>query len=303
MKHKSKILSWIPSIFFFIALIAISGIGTAVNVSFELQSVVWVSFLISLCLRLVVNISSKYIGADLCVQTDSKKSYVDKPRQNFVLLSQSIDYATFEDWIIATNLKTKIDIYKEKKQNQLNKVNNKLRKIDLQIIKDKKGKKRFKFENKKKIIEAENTEEFIKSNIAYIRIKYNKLNAKDFETESELANKAQKTYSFNAPLENAKGIAKGLPLMLFITAFGSLLAYNISVGQINALSLCYDLASILWLSINGYYKIGKGIIQKLIGVYNDRAEVVSRYINEMPADRSRAYKLLEILKSKVCLKV
>lgn len=302
MNKKSNILGYLPSIVLYVVLIIISGIGTAIQFGFDLKEVIWNAFLISFVLRLMLNVFSKYIGADLCFQIYINKSYVLTPKKDFTLLSQSIDYGNFESWITSENLKTKIGLYKEKKQKQLNAVNDKLRKISLLIIKDKHNRKKIKYENKKKIIEAESTEAYINENIAYLKLTYKKLNAKDFETESELTNSTNNSYSFNASWETTKAISKGVPIMIFTALFGGLLSYNISMGQINALSMCYDLATILWFAINGFHKIGKANIQKLIGVFNQRKTVLSRYINETPADRSKAFNLLLILKKEKTLK-
>ena len=60
---------------------------------------------------------------------------------------------------------------------------------------------------------------------------------------------------------------------------------------------------ILFNATSGYVALGKKNIQKLIGVYNDRTEILSKYINQAPPDRSRAFRLLEILDEKPAEKV
>ena len=79
-----------------------------------------------------------------------------------------------------------------------------------------------------------------------------------------------------------KGITKGLPLIFFVSLFGSMLTYNITMGSINAISCLYDIAMIIFHATSGYVALGKKNIQRLIGVYNDRSEVLSKYINQAP---------------------
>jgi ABC-type lipopolysaccharide export system ATPase subunit len=60
------------------------------------------------------------------------------------------------------------------------------------------------------------------------------------------------------------------------------------------MSCLYDIAMIIFNATSGYVALGKKNIQRLIGVYNDRSEVLSKYINQAPPI-SRAFKLLEAL--------
>ncbi len=293
-----KILTYLPSLVFFIILIAMSSLGTLIQFNFDIQQIAWETFIVGFSLRFLLNAMSRYIGADTCYNLERAKPYVQEPKERFVKLSRAIDYGTFEDWIDGENLLTKIRIYKEKKTKKINRIKRSIRKFTT--------KNRLKHKNKydviinklnerKAFLESEITEEYINENISYLRIRFRRLKAKDFETESEVANTAKKTYSINAPFETVKGITKGLPLMFFVSLFGSMLTYNITMGSINAMSCLYDIAMIIFLATSGYVVLGKKNVQKLIGVYNDRTEVLSRYINQTPSDRSKAFKLLEAL--------
>lgn len=295
-----KILGFIPSILFFIILMVMSGIGTLIQFQFDITQIIWMTFFISFALRFLTIALSKYIGSDTCYNIEKLKPYVQEPKERFIKLSRAIDYGTFEDWIDKENIQTKIHIFKEKQTKKLNSINAKIRKIKIKNSLNKK--KRYdnriaKLNSQKEYIEFELTDEYINDNIRYLKIWFiKKLKSKDFETESEIANTSRKTYSMNSSYETVKGIIRGVPQILFITLLGSAITYNITVGNINAISFLYDLAMILWYAINGYMGLGKKNIQKLIGVYNDRTEVISKYINSVPTDRSNAFKLLEALK-------
>ena len=293
-----KILAYLPSLILFIILIAMSGLGTLIQFNFDIQQIVWETFIVGFSLRFLSIAMSRYVGADTCYNLERVKSYVQEPKERFVKLSRAIDYGTFEEWIDGENLLTKIRIYKEKKIKKINRIKRSIRKFTTKNRlkhKDKYGAKINRLNEKKSFLESELTEENINENISYLRIRFRRLKAKDFETESEVANTAKKTYSINAPFETVKGITKGLPLMFFVSLFGSMLTYNITMGSINAMSCLYDIAMIIFNATGGYVVLGKKNVQKLIGVYNDRTEVLSRYINQTPSDRSKAFKLLEAL--------
>ena len=295
-----KILAYLPSLVFFIILIAMSGLGTLIQFNFDIQQIVWATFIVGFSLRFLLNAMSRYIGADTCYNLERAKPYVQEPKERFVKLSRAIDYGTFEDWIDGENLLTKIRIYKERKIKKINRIKRSIRKFTTKNRLKHKNKYDIiinKLNERKAFLESEITEECINENISYLRIRFRRLKAKDFETESEVANTVKKTYSINAPFETVKGITKGLPLMFFVSLFGSMLTYNITMGSINAMSCLYDIAMIIFNATSGYVALGKKNIQRLIGVYNDRSEVLSKYINQAPPV-SRAFKLLEALKDK-----
>ncbi len=293
-----KFLRYIPSAVFFIILIVMSGIGTLIQFNFDIKQIVWVAFLISFILRFALNAMSRYIGSDTCYNIEKEKIYVQEPKERFIKLSKAIDYGTFEEWIDAENLTAKIDAYKNKITKKINRIKRKIR-----IITSKntlKQKKRYTekiktLKERQPFLESEITDEFIKENINYLRVRFRKLKARDFESESEIENSQKETYSINVSFETFKGIVKGLPVMFFISLFGSMITYNIAMGSINAMSCLYDIAMIIFNASIGYVGLGKKNIQKLIGVYNSRSKVLSRYINQTPSDRSKAFKLLEAL--------
>lgn len=302
-----KIMGFIPSAIFFLILMVMSGIGTLIQFDFDINSIIWVAFIIGFVLRFLTVAMGKYIGSDTCYNIEKGKPHVQTPKKRFVSLSQAIDYGNFEEWIDAQNLLIKTSIYKEQLQKRINKISAKIRKVTSKNRLNKKKsreKKIAKLEEIKSYLQEEITEAFIKENIDYLcfywrrffrKIRFKKLNAKDFETESEIANTSKKTYSINVSYESVKGIAKGFPQMLFISLLGGMITYNIAMGSINAISFLYDIAMIIWYAINGYVGLGRKNIQRLIGVYNDRSEILSKYINQAPPDRSKAFKLLEIL--------
>lgn len=295
-----KILGYLPSLVFFIILIVMSGIGTLIQFNFNIQQIMWATFIVGFSLRFLLNAMSRYIGADTCYNLERVKPYVQEPKDRFIKLSRAIDYGTFEEWIDGENLLTKIDIYKEKITKKINRIKRSIRQVTTKNRlkhNDKYDVKLNKLNEKKAFLESEITEENINENISYLKIRFRRLKAKDFETESEVANTTKKTYSINASLETVKGITKGLPLIFFVSLFGSMLTYNITMGSINAISCLYDIAMIIFHATSGYVALGKKNIQRLIGVYNDRSEVLSKYINQAPPV-SKAFKLLEILEKK-----
>lgn len=295
-----KILSFLPSVIFFLILIVISGIGTLIQFQFSISAIIWITFIISFGLRFLTIAMSKYVGSDTCYNIEKEKPYAQEPKKRFVKLSRAIDYGTFEDWIDGENLLTKIGIHKEQITKKINKIKRKARRLTSKNrlnFSKKTELKINKLKEQKDYLAEELTEAFINENIDYLRIRFKKLNAKDFETESEISNTAKKTYGINPAFENIKGIAKGFPQMLFISLFGCMITYNVTMGSINAVSCLYDIAMILWYAINGYIGLGRKNIQKLIGVYNDKSTVISKYINQAPNDRSRAFKLLEVLEN------
>ena len=293
-----KFLRYIPSAVFFIILIVMSGIGTLIQFNFDIKQIVWVAFLISFILRFALNAMSRYIGSDVCYNIEKEKIYVQEPKERFIKLSKAIDYGTFEEWIDAENLTAKIDAYKNKITKKINRIKRKIR-----IITSKntlRQKKRYTekiktLKERQSFLGSEITDEFIKENINYLRVKFRKLKARDFESESEIENSQKETYSINLSFETFKGIVKGLPVMFFISLFGSMITYNIAMGSINTISCLYDIAMIILNASMGYVGLGKKNIQKLIGVYNSRSKVLSKYINQTPSDRSKAFKLLEAL--------
>ena len=60
-----KILAYLPSLVFFIILIAMSGLGTLIQFNFDIQQIVWATFFVGFSLRFLLNAMSRYIGRHL----------------------------------------------------------------------------------------------------------------------------------------------------------------------------------------------------------------------------------------------
>ena len=167
-----KILGYLPSLVFFIILIVMSGIGTLIQFNFNIQQIMWATFIVGFSLRFLLNAMSRYIGADTCYNLERVKPYVQEPKDRFIKLSRAIDYGTFEEWIDGENLLTKIDIYKEKITKKINRIKRSIRQVTTKNRlkhNDKYDVKLNKLNEKKAFLESEITEENINENISYLK--------------------------------------------------------------------------------------------------------------------------------------
>lgn len=273
-------MTYLPSVILTLILIALSGLGTLLQFNFSLKDIVWITFLISLGLRIVSTFLSKYVGANLSYNKALYSEEMQTIKANFIKSGIDIDRDAFETYVADYNLEQKKKAYKAKKG--IKKQNIKTKKNTLVFLNQLECKERRtrKIERlSKKVEEIENilSDEYVDKNIAYIKVKYKKVRSYYFLSPSEDYIDNSVRYSMNFSKESTKEIIKSLPLTVALAFFSSLLAYDAVMGTINAVSILFDIGNMIFNFILGWVIVGKRTAAKMMNAYINRQTFLSKF--------------------------
>ena len=272
-KIKAGIMTYAPSVILSLILLAMSGIGTLLQFNFSFQEVVWTTFLISLGLRLLSNTLSKYVGSNLSYNKALFSNEMQKIKHDFILSGENINREEFEKYVNQYNLEKKKEAYKTKKRAKIQILKTKLSALmfanNLYSTKRRLNKiDRLKTKIEK--IKSISSDEYIDENIIYIKVKYKKVKSYYFLSPAEDYIDDSIRYRVNFARENTKEIIKSLPLTISFAFFSSLLAYDAVMGNINAVSILFDIATMIFNFTIGWITIGKKIASKTMNAYINR---------------------------------
>ena len=279
-KIKAGIMAYLPSAILTLILVALSALGALIQVNFQLKNIIWTTFIISLFLRLISNFLSKYVGSNLYYNKALYSDEVQSFRKEFIESGKSVDKNLFEDYVKEYNLETKKKTYIKKKRGKNTKLQNDVTKLlNLNEIDYKKRRvKKIKRKNKKIAeIEEVSTDEYINKYIKYIKVKYPKVRACYFLSPEEDCADSGEKYNINYAKENTIEILKSLPLTAALVFFGALISYDTVMGNVNVMSILYDIGNMVFNFILGWFIIGKRLISRTINTYINRHTFIAKF--------------------------
>ncbi len=273
---KKSLLNVVPSAILILILIATSTIGSLFQFNFDLKTVAIIPLIIGVCLRLIVNVATKYVGADLRYQNALYSEDVLNARKDFITEAKDVDKSRVKELVSDLNLKNKKEAYKARMSYKIGKLLSK--KDDLfysQTLRFSKSreKKIGKLEAKITKLQAQATNDYINNYIQYVNIKYVKLDYTYFLTPTERAESSENPYIINAPGENLKNISKTLPLTIILSLFSSLIGFNVVIGKVSVISILYDVANTIINFIIGWMS-GRHAIDRTIEAYLKRTVIL-----------------------------
>lgn len=270
---KAGIMTYAPSVILSLILLALSGLGTLLQFRFSLKDIIWVTFFISLGLRLVSTFLSKYVGSNLSYNKALYSDEMQTLKENFIKSGLDIDRDAFESYVAKYNIEQKKKAYKAKKGIKIQKRQKEIQTLSFKNeleCKPSRIKKIKRLKNKLVSLSALITDEYIEKNISYIKVKYKKVRSYYFLSPSEDYIDDSVRYSVNFSKESTKEIIKSLPLTIALAFFSSLLAYDAVMGTINAVSILFDIGNMIFNFILGWVIVGKRTASKMMNAYINR---------------------------------
>lgn len=277
---KGGLMAYLPSAILTLILIALSGLGALIQVNFSLKSVVWTTFLISLSLRLISNFLSKYVGSNLYYNKALYSEEIQGFKKNFLDCGKDIDKSLFEKYVTEYNLESKKKAYIKKKRGKiamLQEKANALKRINELDFKKSRDRKIKRLQKQIKELEEISSDEYINLNIIYLKVKYPKVKTYYFLSPEEDCVESKEKYNINYARENTIEILKSLPLTVTLVFFGALISHDAVMGNVNAMSVLYDIGNMVFNFIIGWYVIGKRLISKTINTYINRQTFIEKF--------------------------
>ena len=279
-KARAGIMEYLPSVLLTIVLVFVSGLGTLVQFEMSFKNIVFGTFLVSLALRLVTVFSAKYVGSNLCY---NKKIYSDEfteIKNEFLELGKGIDKAHLDKYVACHNRELKKQMYIKKQKTKIEKHLDVIHKCEFKnsLSYSKRRERQIKKRNRKiEWLEKISKPEYVEENIPYLKVKYNKVRTCYFFSPLEDNVTKSRNYTVNVSKELSKEILKSLPLTIFLSSLGSMLLFGATTGKINAISLSYDLAVIIFNFSLGWFVVGKKAVSTTINAFLNRIIFLKEY--------------------------
>lgn len=279
-KKKLDILSYIPSVFLSFALISLSALGSLVQFKFEIKDIVWSAFLISFALRVITIYMSRYVGSNLNYNRALYLDDIQNVKKDFLDAGKDLDKSAFEKYVHNYNVEKKKRTYVTKIRSKLIRINKKIKvlnnKNELYYSK-RREKKINKLKQKVSFLEHISSKQYVEENIQHIRIKYAKVRSCYFLSPVEDSSEKECQYNVNFSKENTIEVIRTLPFTIALILLGTLIGYDTIMGTANAVSIIYDVATMAFSFIMGWFIIGKRIISRTINAYINRVIFISEY--------------------------
>jgi hypothetical protein len=282
-RKRKKMVEYIPSAIAVIATVAMSSLSSLFQFQFELKSVVWTSFVLTMLLRAGTFFASKFVGADARFKAELTSESMERVKTEFTKEAHGIDIVDFEKWIIERNKRAKREAILAQNAEKICLLSQKMDRLIYLNYKTDSHFRHWRIERiKRKIEEIEkvNTPEYVEKNISHIRVKFEELHAADFLVDSEKSTEGRKIYTLDETRENTIEILKGIPLMLAITLFATLLGWNYTIGEINVLTLILDIGFVAFNFSMGYGSVGRKTAASMMTMYTNRRAVVCAFKKE-----------------------
>ena len=296
---KAGIMTYAPSIILSLILVAISALGTLIQFNFQLNTIVWSTFIISLGLRLISNFLSKYVGSNLYYNKALYSDEMQNLKNDFILQGKDIDKNAFEIYVQEYNLECKKRAYEIQQRSKITKLNLKINTLNHKNeIRETKRRLRKIKRLTLKIAEIEKvcTKEYIDKNIRYIKVKYPRVKSCYFLSPAEDSTENGKTYNVNFSKENTKEILKKLPVTALMVFFGALISYDAAMGKANIISILYDVGNMAFNFILGWFVVGKDIASRTMNAFINRLTFIAGY-KEYEQRRSQERTILDTNKN------
>ena len=274
---KNKIPPYLSTVVMLVIALALTTFSELLKFDISFKRVVWPAFIVCLISKLITMLLTKYIGADVMYRSQLDDEYVVQAKEDFLKLSKSLNTADFERWLWRENIRRKTEAYKHSILAKVARHDIKMRKLErrkMVIFRSARiNRIKGKIADWRRVI----SNEYIAENIGFVRVKYNRLKAIDFETPNEKCLDENEKYSISEEGEIARDLSRGLPLAIVAFFVTNLVAGSYMIGKVNLLMLLYDSFLLAFYFFQGYYVTGKKVVATLIAVYRARRSVILRY--------------------------
>lgn len=277
-------VSLIPTVLMVMVIIATSFISTLFQFHFSLKEIIWSQAITSISLRILLQLSSKYVAGDTRIRRRQERDPILKNKTAFEELSEKLNAKDFFAWVDDYNLKLKRRAYENEVNAKMARLRAKLSRVNATAMR--KGKNPFGRTEclKKKIadLEAVSTDEYINANLVKLHVKIRPIRALDFLAGEDSAG-TKEIYTVNPQKDLSLRIARGVPFAMFMSLLGAVFGYTFSTGQINAMSLVFDLLSIGISLYMGAFVSGDGTVSAINAAYLNRIKILRLYYSEKEA--------------------
>ena len=274
---KNKIPPYLSTVVMLVIALALTTFSELLKFDISFKSVAWPAFIICPFSKLITMLLTKYVGADIMYRSQLEDEYVVQAKEDFLKLSKNLNIADFEKWLYRENIRRKTEAYKHSVLAKVARNNIKIRKLQRRRIVLFRSARIERIKGKIADWRRAISDEYIAENIGFIRVKYNRMKAIDFETPNEKWIGESEKYSLSEEGEIAKDLSRGLPLAVVVFFVTNLVAGSYMIGKVNFLMLLYDAFLLAFYFFQGYYVTGKNVVATLIAVYRARRSVILRY--------------------------
>lgn len=280
-------VSLLPTVLMTLIITATSFVSTLIQLDFSLKDVIWREVLIMITLRILLQVSSKYISGDARVRRGLVRDPITTNKAKYAELSDKLDAGDFFSWVDAYNLRLKRKAYEDGMACRVSRLRDKISRVKCRSIRRGKESKRLhRLEKELAEMETHVTPTYIDENLMHIRVRIKPLRASDFLSDGKEEDHAH-IYSVNPRKDLSFRVARGIPFTLFLSLLLALISGSYMTGKLNLMTALADLLSIGINLYLGAFVTGDSTLAVVNASYVNRQTILRLYFSEKAAETER----------------
>lgn len=276
-------VSLLPTVLMTLIIVATSFVSTLIQLNFSLKDVIWREVLIMIALRILLQVSSKYVSGDARVRRGMVRDPITTNKAKYEALSDKLDAKDFFAWVDDYNLRTKRKAYEDHMAYRITRLRDKISRVKYRSMRRGKVNKRLcDMEAELAELEEQASTAYIDENLMRLRVRIKPIRASDFFSDGKDGYHAH-IYAVNPRKDLSGRIARGIPFTLFLSLLLALISGSYMTGKLNLMSVLADLLSIGINLYMGAFVAGDGTLAVVNGSYVNRQTILRLYFSERAA--------------------
>lgn len=280
-------VSLLPTVLMIIIITATSFVFTLFQFKFFIEDIVWREALIMITLRILLQVSSKYVSGDARVRRGLVRDPIVANKAMFMELSKKLDVKDFFAWVDEYNLRLKRKAYEDRMAYRITRLRDKISRVKYHSMRRGMVNKRLRdMETELADLEEQMSPAYIEENLMHLRVRIKPLRASVFLSEDK-GSENTRIYAVNPRKDFTARIARGIPATITLSLFLALIGYTHAIGQLNAMTVFADITTIGMNLYLGAFVTGDSTLAVVNGSYVNRQTILRLYFSERAAEAAQ----------------
>ena len=280
-------VSLLPTVLMIIVITATSFVFTLFQFKFFIEDIVWREALIMITLRILLQVSSKYVSGDARVRRGLVRDPIITNKAKFMELSEKLNVKDFFAWVDEYNLRMKRKAYEDQMSYRITRLRDKISHVKYRSMHRGKVNKRLRdMEAELAELEKQISPAYIEENLMRLHVRIKPLRASVFLSEDKGSENAR-IYAVNPRKDFTARIARGIPATITASLFLALIGYTHAIGQLNVMTVFADITTIGMNLYLGAFVTGDSTLSVVNASYVNRQTILRLYFSEKAAETAK----------------
>ena len=280
-------VSLLPTVLMIIIIAATSFVFTLFQFKFFIEDIVWREALIMITLRILLQVSSKYVSGDARVRRGLVRDPIITNKATFMELSKKLDVKDFFAWVDEYNLRMKRKAYEDRMAYRITRLRDKISRVKYHSMRHGMVNKRLcDMETELADLEEQISPAYIEENLMHLRVRIKPLRASVFLSEDK-GSESTRVYAVNPRKDFTARIVRSIPATITLSLFLALIGYTHAIGQLNVMTVFADITTIGMNLYLGAFVTGDSTLAVVNGSYVNRQTILRLYFSERAAETAQ----------------